>query len=107
MSLTWQQSIKSFETYLRLEKSLSENSVEAYLHDVRKLESYFTEIRKETSPAEVAYTDLKEFLVRYGTESSNTRTQARVLSGIRAFYKFLLIEGEMDENPASDRKSVV
>ncbi len=101
MSLTWQQSLRSFETYLRLEKSLSENSVEAYLQDVRKLEGYFTEIRKETSPADIEYSDLKEFLVWYGTESNNTRTQARVLSGIRAFFKFLLIEGEMDENPAS------
>lgn len=101
MSLTWKQSLKSFETYLRLEKSLSGNSVEAYLHDVRKLESFFTEKGKETSPSSVVYTDLKEFLGWYGEECSNTRTQSRVLSGIRAFYKFLLIEGETDENPAS------
>jgi integrase/recombinase XerD len=101
MSLTWQQSFRNFETYLRLEKSLSENSVEAYLNDVKKLERYFTESKRDISPVSVTYSDLKGFLGWYGTESSNTRTQSRVLSGIRAFYKFLLIEGETDDNPAS------
>jgi integrase/recombinase XerD len=101
MSLTWQQSFRNFETYLRLEKSLSENSVEAYLNDVKKLERFFTESKRDISPVSVTYSDLKGFLGWYGTESSNTRTQSRVLSGIRAFYKFLLIEGETDDNPAS------
>ncbi len=44
MSLSWKQSLRNFEIYLRLEKSLSENSIEAYLNDVTKLEKYFTEI---------------------------------------------------------------
>jgi len=101
MSLTWQQSFRSFETYLRLEKSLSENSVKAYLSDVEKLERFFTETNKDISPAGVTYPDLKKFLGWYGSESSNTRTQSRVLSGIRAFYKFLHIEGETDNNPAT------
>ena len=101
MSLSWQQSFRNFETYLRLEKSLSENSVKAYLNDVEKLERFFIETKKDISPVSVTYPDLKEFLGWYGSESSNTRTQSRVLSGIRAFYKFLLIEGETDKNPAS------
>ena len=101
MSLGWKQSFRNFETYLRLEKSLSENSVEAYLNDVYKLEKYFTEKGKEIAPARVSYSDLKEFLAWFGADNQNTRTQSRVLSGIRAFYKFLLIEGEIDENPAS------
>jgi len=101
MSLNWQQSFKNFETYLRLEKSLSENSVEAYLNDIKKLERFFVESKKDISPASVTYPDLKEFLGWYGSECSNSRTQSRVLSGIRAFYKFLLIEGETDDNPAS------
>lgn len=101
MSLTWQQSFRNFETYLRLEKSLSENSVEAYLNDVKKLERFIQESGKKIPPSSVAYTDLKEFIGWYGEESSNPRTQSRVLSGIRAFYKFLLIEGEIDDNPAS------
>jgi len=101
MSLGWEQSFRNFETYLRLEKSLSGNSIEAYLNDVMKLQKYFTETGSITTPAMVTYPDLKEFLAWYSIDNKNTRTQSRVLSGIRAFYKFLLIEGEVDENPAS------
>ena len=101
MSLSWKQSFKNFETYLRLEKSLSDNSVEAYLNDVYKLEKYFNEIGRDISPANVSYSDLKEFLGWYGINNKNTRTQSRVLSGIRAFFRFLLIEGEIAENPSS------
>ncbi len=101
MSLTWKQSFRNFETYLRLEKSLSDNSIEAYLNDVGKLEKYFIETGKDISPVSVSYPDLKAFLSWYGSNNKNTRTQSRVLSGIRAFFRFLLIEGEIDENPAS------
>lgn len=101
MSLGWKQSFRNFETYLRLEKSLSANSIEAYLNDVSKLEKYFTENSKDVLPVKISYTDLKEFLAWYGADNKNTRTQSRVLSGVRAFFKFLLIEGEIDENPAS------
>ena len=101
MSLGWKQSFRNFETYLRLEKSLSGNSVEAYLNDVEKLERYFTETGRDIGPAEVTYKDLKTFLTWYGIDNQNTRTQSRTLSGIRAFYKYLLIEGEINENPAT------
>ncbi len=101
MNLPWDQSLKDFETYLRLEKSLSENSIEAYLNDVLKLERFFTETGSHTTPDNVSYHELKEFLVWFGVENQNPRTQSRVLSGIRAFFKYLLIEGEIRENPAS------
>jgi len=101
MSLGWKQSFRNFETYLRLEKSLSENSIKAYLNDVIKLEKYFIETNSEITPDLVTYSDLKAFLLWYSSDNHNTRTQSRVLSGVRAFYKFLLIEGEIEENPAS------
>lgn len=101
MSLSWKQSFRDFETFLRLEKSLSENSVKAYLNDVRKLETFFSEKEIEISPSAITYPDLKDFLAWYGADNTNTRTQSRVLSGIRAFFKFLLIEGEIAENPSS------
>jgi integrase/recombinase XerD len=101
MNLTWKQSIRNFETYLRLEKSLSDNSIEAYQNDVFKLEKYFIETGNDISPNRVRYSDLKTFLVWYSENNKNTRTQSRVLSGIRAFFRFLLIEGEIEENPAS------
>jgi len=101
MSLPWKQAIKDFETYLRLEKSLSENSIEAYINDVFKLERFFKEKKGDTLPVNVKYSDLKEFLSWFNIENQNARTQSRVLSGIRSFFRFLLIEGEIKENPAS------
>jgi len=101
MSLTWKQSFINFGTYLRLEKSLSENSIEAYMNDVFKLERFFNEAGRDVNPSQVSYLDLKEFIVWFGADNTNARTQARVISGIRAFFKFLLIDGEINENPAS------
>jgi len=101
MSSGWKESFRNFETYLRLEKSLSENSVEAYLNDVSKLERYFTETGRDVDPAKVTYQDLRSFLLWYSADNKNTRTQSRILSGIRAFFKFLLVEAEISENPAS------
>lgn len=101
MSLSWKESIKNFENYLRLEKSLSENSIEAYLSDIKKLEVFFCSSGKDISPASVTYIDLKDFINWFGSDYKNARTQSRLLSGIRAFFRFLLIEGEISENPSS------
>jgi len=101
MSLTWKQSVSNFATFLRLEKSLSENSIEAYVNDVLKLERFFNETGRDISPALVTYSDLKEFVAWFGSDNQNPRTQARLLSGIRAFFRFLLIDGQINENPAS------
>jgi integrase/recombinase XerD len=101
MSLSWKQAIKDFEIYLRLEKSLSENSISAYTDDVGKLESYFTEISGNKGPLSVTFSDLRDFISWFNGKNPNARSQARVISGIRAFYRFLLAEGETDDNPAS------
>lgn len=101
MSLTWQKAVRDFRTYLRLEKSLSENSIEAYSDDVMKLESYFGSQDTLKMPVSVSYQDLKDFLLWFTDSNTNARTQSRVISGIRAFFRFLLIEGEINENPAN------
>jgi len=101
MSISWKAAFRNFENYLRLEKSLSENSIEAYLSDVRKLDEFLHLSGKNSEPSSVSYPDLKDFINWFGTDNQNARTQSRVLSGIRAFYKFLLIDGEITENPSS------
>jgi len=101
MGLSWKQAIKDFETYLRLEKSLSQNSIEAYTDDVSKLERYFSEKGLDRVPDTVIYQDLKDFLAWFYADNQNTRTQARTISGLRGFFRFLLIEGEIDKNPVS------
>jgi integrase/recombinase XerD len=99
--ITWKQARIDFENYLRLEKSLSENSISAYLTDVQKLENFCSLNGSDKSPVSVTYNDLTGFIAWNGQENSNARTQARILSGIRAFYRFLLIEGEINENPST------
>jgi len=102
MSPEWKESIRDFEIYLKLEKSLSPNSIDAYSNDISKLQKYIRDTGKEIRPDQVTYIDLREFLARYNESSSrNARTQSRVLSGIRAFFRYLLIEGVIDENPSS------
>jgi integrase/recombinase XerD len=101
MEPTWKDASRDFGIFLRLEKSLSANSIEAYHNDISKLEQFFIETGKETGPADVSYPDLKEFLAWFNKSSHNARTQSRVLSGIRAFYKYLLLEGTISESPAS------
>ncbi len=101
MALEWKTSLRNFETYLRLEKSLSENSIEAYLRDVHKMEDFFINRDIRILPPEITYADLKDFLAWYGSGNPSARTQARVISGIRAYFKFLLIDGEISENPSS------
>jgi integrase/recombinase XerD len=101
MSLSWKQSFTDFSNYLRLEKSLSQNSIDAYLNDVSKLEDFFSGSGREILPSKVQYSDLKEFLIWFNSNNNNPRTQSRTLSGIRAYFKFLLIEGEISVNPSS------
>lgn len=101
MSLTWKSATRNFQNYLRLEKSLSENSIEGYLNDVRKLEEFSMETGRDPGPASLTYHDLREFISQAGAGEVSARTQARLISGIRAFYRFLLIDGEIKENPSS------
>jgi len=95
---SWNRRVTGFSTYLRLEKSLSANSVEAYLNDVSKLRHF---IGDKKGPEDVNYSDLRDFLNFFVTEFSNARTQSRLLSGVRAFYRYLLLEDAIKENPAS------
>ncbi len=101
MSLSWKQAVKNFETWLRLEKSLSANSIEAYMNDVGRLERFCCEEERGIAPDKVTYADLKKLISLLAKEDVNARTQARVVSGIRSFFRYLLIDGEISENPAS------
>lgn len=101
MSLSWKQAVRDFGTYLRLEKSLSGNSISAYTGDVLKLMDYFELHNAGRMPAEVTYDDLRDFLAWYGSGNPSAKTQSRTISGIRSFFRFLLLEEEISENPAA------
>lgn len=98
--MTWTQTIKSFREYLKLERSLSENTQEAYLRDVEKLHQYVKDILlSQKTPIDITGKDLQAFIVylhQFGLEGSS---QARLMSGLRAFFKFLLVSDLINEDP--------
>lgn len=97
--MTWENAIESYKTYLILEKSLSENSVEAYLNDINKLAKYCADQHKVTTPDEVTYDVLKSYLIYVSSAGVTNRTQARCISSIRSFFKFLVFDGQLKTNP--------
>ena len=94
--MSWEKRCKEFEIYLRLEKGLRSNTVEAYLNDLRKLRSYFFSTE---DPTAITEEDLLSFLEHIYTSGFEPKTQARILSGIKGFYRFLLRKGYMEVNP--------
>lgn len=98
--INWNPYIKGFKAYLQLEKSLSKNSIEAYQRDMEKLIQFFNAKDMAPQPADVNLATLREFL-RWITElGMSTTSQARILSGIKAFYNYLLMEDLITKNPA-------
>ena len=96
---TWSVTIRQFEGYLQLEKSLSANSVEAYVRDAGKLR-HFLEIRHlPNSPKEVTTALLREFLAYLGELGLSATSQARILSGIKAFFSFMIMEDLLTLDP--------
>ncbi|MEO5683013.1 MAG: site-specific tyrosine recombinase XerD [Chitinophagaceae bacterium] len=88
----WEPYKKGFKAYLQLEKSLSDNSVEAYLRDVEKLTEFLQSKQRLLAPEHVQLTDLQQFL-QFITELGMTATsQARIISGLRGFYKYCQLE---------------
>lgn len=97
----WGQRISSFKSYLLLEKSLSENSVEAYLRDVDKLRMFVFKEKEIRLPEKLNEKDLIEFVYFLDNLGLESKSQARIISGIRAFYRFLLMEDMITFDPSS------
>ncbi|HEX9509327.1 MAG TPA: site-specific tyrosine recombinase XerD [Puia sp.] len=97
----WEPYKKGYKGWLRLEKSLSDNSVEAYLRDVDKLTQFLQANQSMKSPDAVELKDLQLFLQWIGELGLNAATQARVLSGIRSFYKYCYIEQIVKKDPTA------
>ena len=97
----WDAYKKGFKAWLRLEKSLSDQSVEAYLHDVEKLTQFLQLHQMMKSPAEVALKELQQFVKWVGELGMTASSQARIISGIRGFYKFCLLEQIVTLDPSA------
>lgn len=97
----WESSIKGFAAYMQLERSLSTNSVEAYLRDIRKLTSYLEWQGKPLPPEAVPLEQLQAFIKHVAELGLEPASQARLISGIKAFYKYLLIENIISVDPTA------
>jgi integrase/recombinase XerD len=99
--MKWDDSIRGFEDYLRLEKALSQNSINAYINDINKLMDFLKNNFKGVTPQKVKLNHLKSFVEWLNERGVSPRTQARTISGIKSFYKYLLIEEKINSDPTS------
>lgn len=98
--MIWQNYINGFKGYLKLEKSLANNSIEAYCRDIDKFSQYLELSQKNISPEQVTLSDLKEFIHWINDLGLSAKSQARLISGIKAFFKYLILEDIIRQNPA-------
>ncbi len=99
MQMNWKSYVNGYQSFLRLEKSLSLNSIEAYLHDVEKLTQYLEYSSNKTGPEQVTLKDLQEFLKWITGLGMTATSQARIVSGLKGFYKYLLLENIISKDP--------
>ena len=98
--MDWRSAIKGFQAYLKLEKGLSDNSIEAYSRDIDKLQQYADAQTTKLNPEAVSLADLRLFIAWVNELGMIASSQARILSGIKSFYKYLLVEDIIENDPA-------
>ncbi|MDF9795398.1 integrase/recombinase XerD [Catalinimonas alkaloidigena] len=96
----WETYMSEFEDYLKLERSLSENSLKAYISDIEKLQQFVEMSDLDLSPLDIQQDHLEKMLQHICDLGLSAATQARILAGIKAFYKFLLLQDLIPEDPA-------
>lgn len=97
----WELDIQGFTNYLKLEKSLSANSVDAYIRDVEKLAQFLQVEDKGNPPEQVPVQHIRNFLEHLHTLGLSAHSQARILSGLKSFYQYLIEEGRLETAPTS------
>lgn len=100
-TMDWESKIKEFEQYLKLEKGLSKNSVEAYIADLHKLTQFLIDNENNVQPEDVTLSHLIKMLDFEREKGINPRTQARIISAIKSFFKYMLIEEKIEKDPSS------
>lgn len=98
--MSWDSTISAYRSYLKIERSLSKHSVDAYVRDVMKLEQFLVSKKLKLHPLKVTAQLLQAFLQHLGASEIAHRSQARILSGIKSFYKFLVLEFGLQKDPA-------
>ncbi|MGC6491096.1 MAG: site-specific tyrosine recombinase XerD [Flavobacteriales bacterium] len=97
--MNWKNYINGFRSYLLLEKSLSNNSIEAYIRDVKHLNDYLNSIGSTKAIINITSKDISLFVQSLAKEGKKASSQARVLSGIKSFFKYLILEDIIKTDP--------
>ncbi len=98
--MSWNLYIKQFKNYLKLERALASNSIDAYTRDVTKLMEFFNMDKKIQDPLQVLPVDLHDFIKFINELGLSPYSQARIVSGIKGFYKYLIFENLISEDPS-------
>lgn len=97
----WKSYKEGFKQYLQLEKSLSDNSVQAYLQDIEKFTQYLLLVKTEKSPQHIELNDLEKFVKWISELGMTPSSQSRIISGIKSFYKYCLQEDIVTKDPTA------
>ena len=97
--MNWESTIKGFKAYMQLERAMSTHSIDAYTRDVDKLVQYLEITQCQVTPQEVSSDQLEKFIWWLNDLGLSDKTQARILSGLKAFYKYMLLEDIIDDDP--------
>jgi integrase/recombinase XerD len=96
--MNWQQALKDYNSYLKIERGLSKNSIENYSRDVSKLVFYLEQSHIDSSPISITSTTIQEFIYE-SSKRINARSQSRLISGLRSFFNYLIFEDYRNDNP--------
>ncbi|HQC06050.1 MAG TPA: site-specific tyrosine recombinase XerD [Kaistella chaponensis] len=97
--MTWNEKINDFENFLRFERNFSENTLDAYLRDIKKLRDYAEFDLENTGPFEITYENIQEYLFQLSKKKFSERSQARWISSIKSFFKYLVEDEFRTDNP--------
>lgn len=99
--MTWNEKINDFENFLRFERNFSENTLDAYLRDIKKLRDYAEFDLENTAPFEITYENIQEYLFQRSKKKFSERSQARWISSIKSFFKYLVEDEFRADNPTT------
>ena len=99
--MTWSEAIENYANYLRFEKNASENTIEAYVSDLQKLQDFAEQNLMNITPITISYGHLQEFLYQVSQINYSERPQARWISSIKGFFSFLLEDEFREDNPSA------
>lgn len=99
--MIWEEKIADFSNFLKFERNFSDNTLDAYIRDIRKLRDYAETALEGISPLDITFDQIQEYLYQLSKEKFSERSQARWVSSVKAFFRFLLEDEMREDNPAA------